>query len=78
MKSVLQLTRLLLKFLLLCCVDIQESFGKGDSKFNFLGIIWERKSSRRVHFFKLSESLKLKVLATMEPRPGYTGLITNL
>ena len=58
--------------------DIQESFGKGNSKFNFLGIIWGRKRSRRVNFFKLSESLKLKVLATMEPRPRYTGLITNL
>ena len=45
---------------------------KGNAKFNFLEIIWERKCSR------ISESLKLKILATMEQLPGYIGLITNL
>ena len=29
-------------------------------------------------FFRLSESLKFKILATMEPPPTCTGFITNL
>lgn len=29
-------------------------------------------------FFRLSESLKSKILATMVPSPTYTGFVTNL
>ena len=51
-------------------VDIQKSSGKDNGTFNFLGIIWDSKRSYRVHFFRLSESLKSKILATMEPPFG--------
>ena len=44
MKSTVELNRLLLKFLLLCYVDIQESSCKGNAKFNFLGIIWQSRA----------------------------------
>ena len=50
MKSAVEFNRLLMKFLLLCKVDIQESSGKDNAKFNFLGIIWSRKRSLRAHF----------------------------
>ena len=50
MKSVVELNRLLFKFLLLCQVDIQESSREGNAKFNFLGIIWGSKRSWRAHF----------------------------
>ena len=47
MKSVVELNRLLLKFVLLGQVVIQESSREGSAKFNFLGIIWESKKSWR-------------------------------
>ena len=50
MKSAIELNILLLKFLLLCLVDIQESSREGNAKFNFLEIIWDSKRSWRVHF----------------------------
>ena len=50
MKSVVGLNRLLLKFLLLYQVDIQESFGEKNAKFKFSWITWESKWSWRVHF----------------------------
>ena len=43
MKSAVELNILLLKFVLLCLVDIQESFREDNAKFNVLGIIWESK-----------------------------------
>ena len=45
MKSVVELNRLLLKFLLLCHGVIQKGYCGGKAKFNFLGIIWESKRS---------------------------------
>ena len=42
-----------------------------------LGIIWESKILEKA-FFRLSKSLRSKILATMVPSPGYTGFITNL
>ena len=50
MKSAVKLNRPLLKFVLLCQVDIQESFCGDNVKFNFLGIILESKRSVRVNF----------------------------
>ena len=51
MKSAVELNRLLLKLVLLRQVDIQESScRKGNAKFNFPGIIWEKKMSWRVIF----------------------------
>ena len=41
----MELNRLLLKFVLLCQVDIKESSGEDNAKFNFLEIIWESKVS---------------------------------
>ena len=41
-KSGAELNTLLLKFLLLCQVDIQESSRKDNAKFSFLGIVRER------------------------------------
>ena len=41
---------ILLKFLLLCQVDIQKGSLKDNTKFNFLGIFWESKRSWGVHF----------------------------
>ena len=43
MKRAVELDRLLLKFVLLCQVDIQESSREHNAKFNFLGIIQESK-----------------------------------
>ena len=40
MKGAVDLNRLLLKFVLLCHVDIRESSREENAKFNFLGIIW--------------------------------------
>ena len=45
MKSAAELNTLLLNFLLLFHVDIQESSCVDNAKFNFLGIIWESKRS---------------------------------
>ena len=39
MKSVVELNRLLLKFLLLCYFVIQEGYCGDNAKFNFLGIV---------------------------------------
>ena len=50
MKSPVELNKLLLKFLLLYFVDIQESSHKDNAKFNFLGIILESKRSWTAHF----------------------------
>ena len=50
MKGAVDLNRLLLKFVLLCHVDIRESSREENAKFNFLGIIWESKRSKRVLF----------------------------
>ena len=50
MKSALELNRLLLKFLLLCYVDLLEHSREDNAKFNFLGIRWENKRFWRVYF----------------------------
>ena len=54
-------------------MDIQERFGEDDATFNFLRIILESKRSLKSAFFRLSESLKSKLLATMVTLPGYSG-----
>ena len=41
MKTAVELNRLMLKFVLLCQVGIQESSRKDNAKFNFLEITWE-------------------------------------
>ena len=50
MKNPVELNRLLLKFLLLCYEDFQESSRKNNAKFKLLGIIWENKRSWRFYF----------------------------
>ena len=50
MKSAVELNRLLVKFVLLCQVNIHERSREDNAKFNFLGIIWESKRSGRGHF----------------------------
>ena len=50
MKSVVELNRLLLKFLLLCHGVFQKGYCEDKAKFNFLGIIWESKRSWKIHF----------------------------
>ena len=63
MESAAKLNRLLLKLVLLCQVDIQESPREGNAKFNFLGItLVELKVIERA-FFKLSKSQKFDILA---------------
>ena len=56
MESAVELNRLLLKFVLLRQVDIQESSCKVNVKFNLLWIIWESKRSWRVHFLGLQRA----------------------
>ena len=50
LKSVVELNRLLLKFLLLCHSVIQKGYCGDKAKSNFLGIIWEGKRSWKIHF----------------------------
>ena len=63
MESAAKLNRLLLKLVLLCQVDIQESPREGNAKFNFLGIILVELKVTESAFFKLSKSLKFEILA---------------
>ena len=51
----MELIRLILKFVLLCQVGIQESSRKGNGKFSFLKITWESLRSWRVHFSGFKE-----------------------
>ena len=63
MKSVVELNRLLLKFLLLCHGVIQKGYCGDKAKFNFLGIIWESERSWKrwlTQFFRISKILKFK------------------
>ena len=50
MERAVDLNRLLLKFVLLCQVNIQERFREVNAKFNLLEKIWEIKMSWRVNF----------------------------
>ena len=50
MKSVVELNRLSLKFLLLCHGVIQEGYCEDKAKSIFLGITWESKRSWKIHF----------------------------
>ena len=68
----MELNRLLLKIVLLCQADIQKSSRKGNAKFNFLGMIWESIFLEGA-FFRLSKSLKSKILATSVPTACYIG-----
>ena len=61
MKNAVGLNRLLLKFALLCHVDIHKSFHEDKSKCNFLGITCESKKVLESLFCGLSESLKSKI-----------------
>ena len=63
MESAAKLNRLLLKFVLLCQVDIHEIPREGNAKFNFLGIILVELKVIGSAFFKLSKSLKFEILA---------------
>ena len=63
MESAAKLNRLLLKLVLLCQVDIQESPREGNAKFNFLGIILVELKVIESAFFKLSKSLKFEIFA---------------
>ena len=63
MESAAKLNRLLLKLVLLCQVDIQESPREGNAKFNFLRIILVELKVTESAFFKLSKSLKFEILA---------------
>ena len=56
MKSVVELNRLLLKFLLLCYGVIQKGFCEDKTKFNFLGIIRRVRDPGRFIFQALKES----------------------
>ena len=49
-KSAIKLNRLLLEFLMLSNIDIQESSREDNAKFIFIGITSESKRSWRVHF----------------------------
>ena len=59
MKRAAELNRLLLKFVSLCQVNIQERSREDNVKFNFLGIIWGTKRSCRVHFLGFQKAEKL-------------------
>ena len=50
MEIAVELNWLLVKFLLLCQVDIQKSSPEDNAKFNFLGIIWESKNTPTAYF----------------------------
>ena len=63
MESAAKLNRLLLKLVLLCQVDIQESPREGNAKFNFLGITLVELKVIESAFFKLSKSLKSEIFA---------------
>ena len=45
MKRVVEMNRLVMKFLLLCYIDIQGRYCEDIAKFNVLGIIWESNRS---------------------------------
>ena len=63
MESAAKLNRLLLKLVLLCQADIQESPREGNAKFNFLGITLVELKVIESALFKLSKSLKFEILA---------------
>ena len=66
MKNDEELNRLLLKFVLSCL--------RHSTSYEYLG----KQKILEKAFFRLSKSLKSKILATMVPPPGYTGfIITN-
>ena len=78
MKSAVEINRLLLKFVLLCQVDIQENTCKNNTKIQFpRDNLGEQKVLESV-FFRLSKDLKPKMLVTRVPPPGYTWFMTNL
>ena len=56
MESAAKLNKLLLKLVLLCQVDIQESPREGNAKFNFLGIISVELKVTESAFFKLQRA----------------------
>ena len=64
-KFAVELNRVLLEFLLLCHVHIQESSPEENAKFNFLRIIWESKGPEG-SFFSVSKKLSSK-----NPNPIY-------
>ena len=67
MKSVVELNRLLLKFLLSCRGVIQKSYCEDKAKFNFLGIIWERvKGPGRFIFQAFKESKIQNFLGSLQ------------
>lgn len=63
MKSFVELNRPLLKLVFLFFVDIYISSRKGNAKFNFVGIIWESKRSRGIHFSGF-QRVKIQNVAT--------------
>ena len=55
MKRSVKLNILLLKFVLLCQVGIQESSRKDNAKFNFEGTVWDSKMSWKKIFQNFRE-----------------------
>ena len=76
MKSAVELNRLLLNFVLLCHVDIQERSRERNLTFyrNNSG----EQNILENSFLRLSKSLKSEILAIMVLPLGYTGFTTNL
>ena len=78
MKNAAELNRILLKFVLLCQVEIQKISREEDAKIQLsMDNLGEQKVLEWA-LFKLLKSLKFKILGTMVPPPGYAGFITNL
>ena len=65
MESAANLNRLFLKLVLLFQVDIQESPREDNAKINFLGITLGDQKVMERSFFRLSKSLKFKILTTV-------------
>ena len=65
MESAANLNRLFLKLVLLFQVDIQQSPREDNAKINFLGIILGDQKVMERSVFRLSKSLKFKILASV-------------
>ena len=58
--------------------DIQKNYHKDNAKFNFLPGCFVRAKGPRECIFRLSDSQKTKIFATMVPPPGNTVFMANL
>ena len=79
MKKVVELSLLIsvyltvIKILLLCWVDIQESSRRDNAKFNVLRVIWESKKFWKVHFQAFRDP-KIQNDSNHGTPPGYAPL----